>query len=147
MAFNPLGRHFASTGQTGVVQLWDLNDPQKPIGSLRSESGRVGCLAFSPDGKTLAAGTQNGDIIVWDSMAAQKPSFVLRGHHGPVRGVQFGGDNAVLISWADNGAVFLWDLTNPLVLDDDMQTWISHAERIANRRLTEAERERFSIAP
>jgi WD40 repeat protein len=61
LAWSPDGKLVASSGQEGVICLWDTGTGRL----VRSIKGMASCLAFTPDGKSLAAGL-DARICVWE---------------------------------------------------------------------------------
>ena len=60
VAFSADGKTLASTGDRGMVRLWDVATRGPAGRPLPGHTGRVTEVAFSPDGKTLASGAQTG---------------------------------------------------------------------------------------
>jgi WD40 repeat protein len=64
VAFSPDSRTAASSGDDGLVIVWDPATGQ-PIQRLVGHAGRVPGLSFSPDGKTLYSASLDGAIFKW----------------------------------------------------------------------------------
>lgn len=61
LAFQPAGPLLASAGQDGLVAVWDLAQPRKPLAQWR-QPAPVSQLAWSPDGAGLAVGGEDGRV-------------------------------------------------------------------------------------
>ncbi len=65
LAFSLDGSRLASGDDTGIVQIWNLDDDEKPV-ILEEHSHQVWALAFSPDGNTLASADRSGQLVLWN---------------------------------------------------------------------------------
>jgi WD40 repeat protein len=81
VVFAPDGKSLASSGNDGLVRLWETATG-KEIGRFEAYTGDslgyAHALAFSPDGKTLLGGGGDGAARLWD-VAAGKERLVLLG--------------------------------------------------------------------
>jgi WD40 repeat protein len=131
IAFAPNGALISAGNK--VVTLWDgRNLDQKSAPIFAGEN--VGGVAFSPDGEVFAYGERNGDLQLWDSRTMQLIGS-LTGGPPVIRRLSFSYDNTVLVSGYDNGDIVLWDV--------NLRSWRARAQQLANRELTQQERQRF----
>jgi WD40 repeat protein len=124
-AVNSSGRELiATTGDDGMVRVWDLAAPATPVAVLKSydddavrgrgsSPGRAvrGC-GFSSDGARVVSASTDGMVRVWDLAAPEEPVAVLKGHDGAVLSCGFPpdpGDNRV-VSAGKDGTVRIWDV-------------------------------------
>jgi WD40 repeat protein len=71
LAMSHDGKWLASSGEDGVVQLWDVAGA-KPGAKLAEHKDWVLALAFSPDNKQLASASIDGTMKLWDVAGAKK---------------------------------------------------------------------------
>jgi WD40 repeat protein len=95
-------------------------------------------VAFSRDGQLLASGGEDGTVVLWRADAQEgwrRLDQPLLGHARPVTSVAFGLDGRELASGSWDRTVRVWDL--------DLASWQRRACAIANRNLSQAERDQF----
>jgi WD40 repeat protein/tRNA A-37 threonylcarbamoyl transferase component Bud32 len=92
---------------------WELSFVRGLLNSglqtIRSDQGRLQCLAYSPDGRWLASGGSGKTVDVREAATGHR-AHCLRGHTYFVAGVAFRPDSKQLASIDLAGAVWLWDL-------------------------------------
>jgi hypothetical protein len=98
---------------------------------LWGHAGPVNSVAFSPDSSILASGSWDNTIVLWDVKTRKAIGEFLTGHRGEVNSVSFSPDGSILASGSRDQTVVLWDT--------DIESWKTHACRIANRNLTKEE--------
>jgi WD40 repeat protein len=112
----------AVTGDSGRVQLWDVNGPPRLVRALkglRSINGQpeaVTTTAFSPDGRLVAAGDINhtpgytpyhlGSVAVWDTSGRRLWNTTKRGWASTV---VFSPDGTSIAAARDDGVVDVYD--------------------------------------
>jgi len=117
LAFSPDLNMLADGDANGVIQLWNLDDPARPVPVghvLDSGDGDVLSIAFSPDGNTLASGDFDNKIALWD-VAKPTASYVtgrrLSGHTATITAVAFRPSGNVLASGSFDASARLWSLS------------------------------------
>jgi WD40 repeat protein len=78
----------ASSGDEGVLHLWDLLGAEPLLEPLTPFEGGVRSLAAVPlpsGRQLLSLGYQDGTVRLWDPDAAAPVGQPLTGHQGPVR--------------------------------------------------------------
>jgi WD40 repeat protein len=138
VAFDPATGELASGHQDGTIQLWDARRRQPVQEPLVAHEGRTYAVAFSRDGQLLASGGQDGTVVLWHADAQEgwrRLDEPLTGHARPVTSVAFGPDGLELASGSWDRTVRVWDL--------DLASWQKRACAIANRDLSQAERDQF----
>lgn len=143
-AFHPKQAILLSASQDGAIQLWDT-ESWKPAGKiLRPESGIIYEVAISPDGETFASAHGDGSVRLWDFA-----SLALIGELSPSRRTSI-----YCAAFSSNGKTLLaggcWDFawercTTGMIMMRDLSidSWLSHARRIANRSLSAEEKPAF----
>jgi WD40 repeat protein len=113
LAMSQDGKWLASSGEDGIVQLWDVAGA-KPAAKLADHKDWVVCLAFSADGKQLASGSVDGTIRMWDVAAAKKladlpfkapPAKTAAPDPFPVQSLAFAPDGKALVYGAADGPI------------------------------------------
>jgi WD40 repeat protein len=107
IAVSPDGKRLATSGQDGIVRIWETETGNFERALVGHEGGVAG-MAWSPDGKYLAsAGYYNTRI--WDS-ATGMPVRILRGKYG-VSLVAWSPDGTRLLTGGGgSGQLALWDV-------------------------------------
>lgn len=83
--WSPDGKHIASGGADGAVQVWSATTGQTSLTYVR-HSASVYAVSWSPDSKLIASGGADGTVQVWDA-ATGRTLFTYRGHSGAVNSV------------------------------------------------------------
>ena len=111
LAFLPDGETVATSGEGGMLRLWDLT-ATTPRLILASEQAWVWDLAVSPAADLLATASVDRTIMLWDVAVDSTGDRFLRmltGHTAAVWGVDFAPDGRTLASASWDGTVRLWD--------------------------------------
>ena len=115
VAFSPDGRLLATTANSLVVHLWDV-ETRRLLATLGKQRGSVLSVAFSHDGKTLAsmagypyALDTPAELTLWD-VASQTKLAALVGHTSSGGWLDFSPDDRLLATPHGNGTILLWDL-------------------------------------
>jgi eukaryotic-like serine/threonine-protein kinase len=85
LAWSPDGKHIASGGADGTVQVWSATIGQTSL-TYSGHSASVYAVSWSPDSKQIASGGADGTVQVWDT-ATGRTLFTYRGHSGAVNSV------------------------------------------------------------
>jgi WD40 repeat protein len=126
VAFSPDGRTLAFGTTDGLLELWNVTDPARPIPPVEPLIGQVGIssVAFSPDRRTLATGSGDSTIQLWNVADPAHTTALggpLRARHQIVS-VAFSPDGSALAACGNDGydnfgvgpgAIQLWDVVDP----------------------------------
>ena len=72
LAFSPDGALLATSGEAGVIVLWETASGQE-VRTLRGHEGWLRALAFSPDGTWLLSGGSDTTALVWSVAPLREP--------------------------------------------------------------------------
>jgi len=123
----------ALAGEGGVV-LWDVN-ARRAIGEPVSGFPEPFLTAFSRDGHRLAVFGVGGALAVWDLAAHRAVTPLLPAQPAQLPHLLFGADESTVWTTNEFSAPFQWDL--------DPDAWLQRVCRVANRRLSKAEWQRY----
>jgi WD40 repeat protein/DNA-binding SARP family transcriptional activator len=117
------GGELAVTGDSGHVQLWDVNGPPRLVRALRGlrsineQPEAVTTTAFSPDGHLVAAGDINhlpgygryrlGSVAVWDTSGRRL--WMTTNHVGWISTVVFSPNGRSIAAVREDGAVLVYE--------------------------------------
>jgi WD40 repeat protein len=131
LAILPDGSALATSGEDGVLRLWELPS-LLPGQSIQAHSAWVWGLAVSPTGELLATASADRKIKLWridrDSAGEQRLSAVatLSGHTETVWAVDFSPSDSTLASASWDRTVRLWEVPSgrPLAALQGHTDWV-----------------------
>jgi WD40 repeat protein len=136
IGFSPDGTRLAAVGADGGARIWDLHAGTELL-AARDYGAVARSVRFSPDGTRFLTAADDATARVWDASDGRE-CFVFAGHSGPVRCAAFSPDGGQIATASVDGTVRVWRET---VVAELLRT----ASRRGTRRLTSAERQRFSL--
>jgi WD40 repeat protein/energy-coupling factor transporter ATP-binding protein EcfA2 len=111
VAFNTSGKRLVSTGDDGVVRLWDLAS-WPPV--LQQEFPKAGDIvlwaAFSPGGSCIASVGRDGMAHILNARNGQEEQTLI-GHENTIYRVAFSPDGGQVATVSGDATVRFWDLT------------------------------------
>ncbi len=106
-SFSPDGRSLATSGDTAIKTIWDIESGQPR--HLLQESGPMAALAFHPNSRWIAFVARDAKTIrLWDAIGGSE----IRNLHGngeAVLALAFLGDGGQLASMALDGKLTVWE--------------------------------------
>jgi WD40 repeat protein len=134
--FSPDERYVVSTGDDGLIVLWDAATGRE-IRRLVGHSDVVRTALFSPDGTIILSVGFDGLIMLWDVETGEE---ILRfsAHQGRAQSIALSQDGARAYSGGSDGQIALWQVSvNPTVVLD----WLNENRYV--RPLSCGERARY----
>ena len=113
VSFNPKRELLATSGDDGVVRVWNLQG--QLLAELSSYQDSIRSVSFSPNGQQLAGGRDDGTVSVWNLQGQLLAEF--KGHQDIIRSVSFSPDGRRIASAGDDGVVRLWNLQGQLLAE------------------------------
>lgn len=112
MAFHPrLATHFASAGQNGAVDLWDLRHKRAPIQTLRHHHEQeCRALSWSPNGAWLVSGGFDWSLCLmeWTQQRTLQAVAAFQQHEDKVLQAQWLPQTPALVTTSADKSVKLW---------------------------------------
>jgi hypothetical protein len=66
LAFSPDGQLIASGDRAGVIHVWNVADPERPISTWTEHSGVIVGLAWAPDSARVVSAGADATLRIWD---------------------------------------------------------------------------------
>ena len=118
VAFNSRGTILASGADDGIVRLWNIANPARPVlvSTIRASVDAVFSVAFSPSGRILAAASADDKVRLWNVTNPAAPVLLGKALTGPVNtaySVAFSPRGHLLAVGSADRDVRLWDISDP----------------------------------
>lgn len=102
IAFSPLGKYLATSGDDGTTKLWATDSWEEYL----SLPFAANALAFSPDEERLATAME--EFKVWDVLTGEELMTSAK-FKATVIGIEFNPDGSQLAAGSQDGTVGIWD--------------------------------------
>ena len=115
VVYSPNGELVVTYDVAGVVRLWDVTDPRRPVLHLLLDTaGAVTAAALSHDHRTLALGTAKGEVRLYDVTDPVKPTELssYKAHRGAILALGFHRLGDALATVGTQDKVVLWDVSD-----------------------------------
>ncbi|HBL10649.1 MAG TPA: type IV secretion protein Rhs [Cyanobacteria bacterium UBA11162] len=117
LSFSPDGKTIASTGEDGVIKLWDRSG--RLVLSIKGDELGINRIRFSPDGQLIASAGDDGTVKLWNLKGQLQ--HTLKGHQGSVMSVNFSPDGREIASAGEDGTIRIWNQDGKL-----LKSWQGH---------------------
>ena len=119
VACSPDGKVLATTGDGGLIHLWD-SVTGAPLSVIKPNQSFIASLLFR-DNTILAAGGGYGELRLWNVRTGQPASVAVQAHTGmaslgggasesnAINALAFSGDSKVVVTGAMDGLIARWD--------------------------------------
>lgn len=125
LVFHPrLATHFASAGQNGVVDLWDLRHKRTPIQTLRHHHEQeCRALSWSPDGAWLVSGGFDRSLCLmeWTQQRTLQAVAAFQQHEDKVLQAQWLPQTPALVTTGADKSVKLWSFGEHKSIQERLQ--------------------------
>ena len=105
--FSPDGSQLATTGEDGMVRIWDVATGKELIAvQAHTESGQD--LAFAPDGSVVYSAGDDGIVVAVDALTGSRGDRFP--HSSGLRSLDVDSAGTRMVTGAVDGSAALWDL-------------------------------------
>jgi WD40 repeat protein len=106
--FSPDGSRLATTGEDGMVRVWDVATGQELI-AVQSHTDSGQDLAFSPDGSILYSAGDDGIVVALDALTGSRVGDRFP-HSSGLRSLDIDSQGTRMVTGTVDGSAVLWDL-------------------------------------
>ncbi|MBD2165554.1 caspase family protein [Calothrix membranacea FACHB-236] len=114
VSFNPDGNQLATSGDDGIVRVWDLHG--KLLAELQGHKDSVRSISFSLNSQLLVSAGDDGIVRVWNLQNWQLEKK-WEAQQGRVWSIAFSPDAQQIASAGEDGTVRLWNLQGQQLIE------------------------------
>lgn len=95
------------------INLWDVNDPRKPVRSFQTVSGAYQ-VKWNRLSENMFATTHEGELRIWDIREGTSPVQYIAAHLSKIHGLDWNPNSkSELATCSQDCSVKFWDINNP----------------------------------
>ncbi|XP_078335515.1 GATOR2 complex protein WDR59-like isoform X5 [Crassostrea virginica] len=104
---------FLSCSVDTFINLWDVNDPRKPVRSFQTVSGAYQ-VKWNKLSENVFATTHEGELRIWDIREGSSPVQYIAAHLSKIHGLDWNPNSkSELATCSQDCSVKFWDIYNP----------------------------------
>jgi len=107
MAFSPDSRRILTTGDDGIVRVWDAATGAQ-LHDVLGGANRALCALYSPDSQRIASSGFDDNVRIWNAQTFEQVAQ-LGGHQAYVHSLAWGADSQRLLSCSGDHTIRIWD--------------------------------------
>ena len=110
VAYSEQQKLLAVTSWTGMLEVWNLDEPENPKLSQNPMVGEIYDCQFTPDGTRLFTAGEFGQLILWDPRTLERRAvWESSGARDELRSLAVSSNGKHVLAGAFSGQVHIWD--------------------------------------
>jgi len=118
VAYSPDGKHIASGSGDLTIKIWNADNGNSAVRTLKNHIKEVQSVAYSPDGNSIASGSRDGTIQIQDITHKLTMSIqtLISSTDDVVLSVAFSPDGRYIAGGYEDYTIKLWDIKEEVVV-------------------------------